>query len=64
MENELLDNTIQDMEYAGDIPEGWKWVKLGDEIEIISGGTPKTNKLEYWNGNIPWLTIADFNNVN
>jgi type I restriction enzyme S subunit len=37
---------------------------LEDEIEIISGGTPKTNKLEYWNGNIPWLTIADFNNVN
>ena len=64
MENELLDNTTQDMEYVGDIPEGWKWVKLGDEIEIISGGTPKTNKLEYWNGNIPWLTIADFNNVN
>jgi len=64
MENELLDNTTQEMEYIGDIPEGWKWVKLGDEIEIISGGTPKTNKLEYWNGNIPWLTIADFNNVN
>ena len=46
------------------IPKGWKWVKLGEEIEIMGGGTPKTNKLEYWNGNISWLTIADFNNVN
>jgi hypothetical protein len=31
------------------LPKGWKWVKLGDEIEIIDGDTPKTNKLEYWN---------------
>ena len=45
------------------LPKGWKWVKLGDEIEIIDGDTPKTNKLEYWNLNIPWLTIMDFNNV-
>ena len=32
-------------------------------IEIISGGTPKTDKPEYWNGNIGWLSVADFNNV-
>jgi len=37
MENELLDNMTQDIEYAGDIPEGWKWVKLGDEIELLYG---------------------------
>jgi type I restriction enzyme S subunit len=35
MENELLDNTIQEMEYIGDIPEGWKWVKLG---ELLNSG--------------------------
>ncbi len=32
-------------------------------VEIISGGTPKTDKPEYWNGNIGWLSVADFNNV-
>jgi len=37
MENELLDNTTQDMEYLGDIPEGWKWVKLGDVAEVVGG---------------------------
>jgi Type I restriction modification DNA specificity domain. len=37
MENELLDNTIQDMEYAGDIPEGWKWVKLGEIADVRDG---------------------------
>ena len=31
-------------------------------MDIIGGGTPKTSKSEYWNGNIPWLSVKDFNN--
>jgi restriction endonuclease S subunit len=33
---------------------------LSNEIEILGGGTPSTNKPEYWNGDIPWLSIVDF----
>lgn len=36
-------------------------VPLADIVEIISGGTPKTNIAEYWGGEIPWLTVTDFN---
>jgi type I restriction enzyme S subunit len=28
--------------------------------DIISGGTPKTEISEYWNGDIPWLSVKDF----
>lgn len=35
---------------------------LLDNIEIIGGGTPKTTVPEYWNGDIPWISIKDFNN--
>ena len=38
--------------------------KLIDVIELIGGGTPKTSVLEYWNGNIPWISVKDFNNDN
>ena len=38
--------------------------KLINYIDIISGGTPKTSIQSYWNGNIPWLSVKDFNNVN
>lgn len=31
---------------------------------IISGGTPKTSIDNYWNGNIPWISIKDFISVN
>lgn len=42
--------------------EQWQEVRLGEVVEIIGGGTPKTSIAEYWNGDIPWLSIADFNN--
>ncbi len=44
------------------IPEGWKRVKFTDVAEIISGGTPSKKVKEYWNGDIDWLTVNDFNN--
>lgn len=36
--------------------------KLSEIMDMIVGGTPKTSKPEYWNGDIPWLTVKDFNN--
>ena len=36
--------------------------KLSEVMELIGGGTPKTTMPEYWNGNIPWLSVKDFNN--
>lgn len=39
-------------------------MKLSNLCKIISGGTPKTSCLEYWNGDIPWISIKDFIQVN
>ena len=36
--------------------------KFSEIMDIIGGGTPKTSKPEYWNGDIPWLSVKDFNN--
>jgi len=42
------------------LPEGWKWVKLGEVIEdMADGGTPSRNNPEYFNGDINWLVIDD-----
>lgn len=43
-----------------EIPEGWE-VKRLEEIEekIITGKTPSTKIAEYFNGNIPFITIDD-----
>ena len=41
--------------------QGYPLKRLSNLIEIIGGGTPDTKKPEYWNGCIPWLSVADFN---
>lgn len=39
--------------------EGWVVKKLGEVAESASGGTPLTSHSSYYNGNIPWVVIAD-----
>ena len=34
---------------------------LTQVCEVLSGGTPKTTVPEFWNGNIPWASVKDFN---
>jgi type I restriction enzyme S subunit len=46
----------------GLIPENWGAVRLSAVVDIIGGGTPKTTNPEYWGGDIPWLSVVDFNN--
>ena len=41
-----------------EFPE-WEEKKLGEVCDIVGGGTPETNKEEYWNGNIQWFTPTE-----
>ena len=40
------------------------YYKLSEILTLIGGGTPKTTNPSYWGGNIPWLSVVDFNNDN
>ncbi|SFQ39578.1 type I restriction enzyme, S subunit [Pseudarcicella hirudinis] len=37
----------------------WECKNLQDVCTIIGGGTPETNKIEYWNGDIQWFTPTE-----
>lgn len=41
------------------LPEGWNRKPLLDEAQLISGGTPKTDREEYWDGGIAWASAKD-----
>ena len=41
--------------------EEWKEYKLSDIMDLIGGGTPKTSNPAYWDGDIPWISVKDFN---
>jgi type I restriction enzyme S subunit len=45
----------------GEIPEEWEVIRLKDITQnFYNGGTPDTKNKDYWDGNIPWITGADF----
>lgn len=41
------------------VPEGWKKYKFSEIVAIMSGGTPKTDVEEYYDGDIPFYTPKD-----
>ena len=45
----------------GDGMEEWKECKLSEIMDLIGGGTPKTSNPDYWGGDIPWISVKDFN---
>lgn len=48
------------IEWIGEIPEGWEIRKIKNNFMIYAGATPKSEKAEYWDGGLPWITPADF----
>ena len=42
------------------VPQGWEKKLIGDVCQTIGGGTPSTQKREFWDdGNIIWVTPTD-----
>ena len=52
---------ITEEEKSFDIPESWKWVRLGDCGSWGSGATPSRTNSDYYGGTIPWLKTGDLN---
>lgn len=57
---------FQDGEFVdselGEIPKGWEVRNFLELFDLLSGGTPKTTRNEYWNGNIKWVSAKDIGN--
>lgn len=48
------------IERIGKIPESWKTASTKSIFEIIAGATPDTGNIDNWDGNIIWITPADY----
>ena len=42
-------------EYLYEIPENWRWVRLGDIGEIVTGSTPNTKDKSYFGGDVLFI---------
>ena len=55
--------TITDDEIPYNIPENWKWVRLGEVCNLSIGKTPERKIAEYWKDGIyNWVAISDMIN--
>ena len=50
---------ITEDEIPFEIPDTWKWVRLGEIGDWGSGATPSRTNPEYYGGDIPWLKTGD-----
>ena len=54
---------ITDDEIPYDIPENWKWARLGEVCNLSIGKTPERKIAEYWKDGIyNWVAISDMIN--
>ena len=42
-----------------EIPDSWTWIRFGNLVNYVMGKTPPRAESEWWNGNIPWVSISD-----
>lgn len=48
------------IDWIGDIPKGWKISSIKWLMSLYAGATPKSDNEVLWDGDIPWITPADY----
>lgn len=46
--------------WIGEIPQDWQLCRIKNKFSTISGATPKTDDISYWDGDVIWVTPADY----
>ena len=57
----MKQNTTYKQTELGLIPEDWEVKKISKFTQTTAGGTPSTQKNEYWNGDIKWMNSGELN---
>lgn len=45
------------------VPNGCTWVLLTDVARLATGHTPDRERVDYWNGEIPWISLTDIRSL-
>ena len=43
--------------------KGWRWELLNDVARLATGHTPDRKRDDYWNGDIPWITLTEIRSL-
>ncbi|CAM3601945.1 hypothetical protein SB6411_04261 [Klebsiella spallanzanii] len=59
MMQKIFSQALRFKDDNGKVFPEWTCKTINDLGEIVGGGTPDTNSLLYWNGEIPWFTPSE-----
>lgn len=60
--NKMTKKIIPDLRFPEFVNDaGWKNQAIKSIGQVVTGGTPSKENLEYWGGNFVWITAQDFN---
>lgn len=52
-----------EVEWLGKVPEHWVIASIRYRYSIVGGSTPQSDKQEYWDGDISWITPSDLSKL-
>jgi type I restriction enzyme S subunit len=52
------------IDWLGRVPEHWEAKRIKNIFKVFNGSTPSSNVIEYWYGDIVWVTPEDLGNLN
>ena len=53
-----------DDEIPFEIPSTWNWARISTIVlKDVGGGTPDKSNPDFWNGDIPWMSVKDFSSA-
>lgn len=56
---EAMAETLFRQWFVEEAEESWETTNLFDVVELVGGGTPKTDVADYWDGDIKWISAKD-----
>jgi type I restriction enzyme S subunit len=56
---EAMAETLFRQWFVEEAEESWETTNLFNVVELVGGGTPKTDVAEYWDGEIKWISAKD-----
>lgn len=42
-----------------ELPQNWVWTTIGEAFEVCIGATPSRKEVDYWDGDIPWVSSGE-----
>lgn len=58
---EAMAETLFRQCFVEEAQEDWEVTTIGSALDTVLGGTPSTNKPEYWDGDVPWINSGEVN---